>query len=287
MTIDQGKIGRRTLLGLAAGAAAGAAVGLSALPAFAASPSTLDRVKESKRLRIGVTSAEPWFFKDPMTETWTGVGVAMGQRLAASLGATLVPVETTWANAVGALQADQIDLMFVLDPTDERRKAIDFPDAPLFYYAMGALVAGDSTIKSWADIDKPGLRIGVTLGTSLDKNVTAMVKQAAINRFSNNDETIAAFAAKRIDVAVQFHPALVVQQTRLRLGKVILPEPVEPVATSVGLRKEENPAFRDWLDGQLKTLYADGVPDQLFAGYLKSKNVDASKIPGLIKEAWH
>ena len=122
---------------------------------------------------------------------------------------------------------------------------------------------------------------------SLDKNVTAMVKQAAINRFSNNDETIAAFAAKRIDVAVQFHPALVVQQTRLRLGKVILPEPVEPVATSVGLRKEENPAFRDWLDEQLKTLYADGVPDQLFAGYLKSKNVDASKIPGLIKEAWH
>ncbi|AMD56845.1 amino acid ABC transporter [Agrobacterium tumefaciens] len=257
-----------------------------AMPAIAQETSTLDRIKKDKQLRIGVTSAEPWFFKDPMTEKWTGVGVAMGEKLAANLGATLVPVETTWANAVAALQANQIDLMFVLDPTEERKKAIDFPEAPLFYYAMGALVAGDSQVKSWEDIDKSGTRIGVTLGTSLDKNVTAMVKNAEINRFSNNDEAIAAFASKRVDVVVQFHPALVVQYSRLKLGKVILPTPVNPVQTSAGLRKETNPAFRDWVSEQFAALYKDGVPDQIFGAYLKSKNIDPTGIPGLVKEAW-
>jgi polar amino acid transport system substrate-binding protein len=272
---------RRTLL-------AATALGLAglAIPALAEDASTLDRIKQEKQLRIGVTSAEPWFFKDPMTEKWTGVGIAMGEKLAANLGVTLVPVETTWANAVAALQADQMDLMFVLDPTEERKKAIDFPEAPLFYYAMGALVTADSTAKSWEDIDKSGTRIGVTLGTSLDKNITAMVKNAEINRFSNNDEAIAAFASKRVDVVVQFHPALVVQYSRLKLGKVILPEPVNPVATSAGLRKEASPAFRDWVSEQFASLYKDGVPDQIFAGYLKSKNIDPTGIPGLVKEAW-
>lgn len=256
------------------------------IPAIAQDASTLDRIKQDKQLRIGVTSAEPWFFKDPMTEKWTGVGVAMGEKLAANLGATLVPVETTWANAVAALQANQIDVMFVLDPTEERKKAIDFPEAPLFYYAMGALIAADSEAKTWEDIDKAGTRIGVTLGTSLDKNVTAMVKNAEINRFSNNDEAIAAFASKRVDVVVQFHPALVVQYSRLKLGKVILPTPVNPVPTSAGLRKESNPAFRDWVNEQFAAMYKDGVPDQIFGAYLKSKNIDPTGIPGLVKEAW-
>ena len=32
-----------------------------------------------------------------------------------------------------------------------------------------------SSIRSWEDLDKPTTRIGVTLGTSLDKNITAMI----------------------------------------------------------------------------------------------------------------
>lgn len=272
---------RRTFI-----AASVALLATAAAPAFAQETSTLDRIKQDKQLRIGVTSAEPWFFKDPMTEKWTGVGIAMGEKLAAGLGVTLVPVETTWANSVAALQANQIDLMFVLDPTEERKKAIDFPDAPLFYYAMGALVQADSDVRSWEDIDKAGTRIGVTLGTSLDKNITAIAKNAEINRFSNNDEAIAAFASKRVDVVVQFHPALVVQYSRLKLGKVILPTPVNPVPTSAGLRKETSPDFRNWVSEQFATLYKEGVPDQIFGAYLKSKNIDPTGIPGLVKEAW-
>ena len=263
-----------------------AATNVSAPCLYAQGMSTLDQVKSKKQLRIGVTSAEPWFFKDPLSEKWTGVGITMGEKLAAALGVEMVPVETTWANAVAALQANQIDLMLVLDPTEERRKAIDFPDAPLFYYAMGALVPEQWTWETWDAIDKPGVRIGVTLGTSIDKNITAMIKTAAINRFSNNDEAVAAFAAKRVDVVVQFHPALVVQYARLKLGKVILPQPVTPVSTSAGLRKEQDTAFRDWVNAQFLELYKAGVPNQLFRAYLKSKGVDPSGLPGLMAESW-
>ena len=273
---------RRKFLTLTAMATAS----LASLPAFAAGETTMEQIKKTKKLRIGVTSAEPWFFKDPMSGKWTGVGVAMGQKLADALGVSLVPVETTWANCVAALQANQIDIMFVLDPTPERQKAIAFPSAPLFYYAMGALVHDGTDVKTWADIDKTGKKIGVTLGTSLDKNITEMVKSAKIERFSTNDESVAAFAANRVDTVVQFHPALVVQYARLKLGKVVLPKPVKPVATSAGMRKEPGHEFRDWVSKQFAELYKAGVPDQLFDAYLKSKGIDPSGIPGLVKEDW-
>lgn len=272
-------IDRRTFLGGAAGL-------LSVVPALGEEPNSLERIKASGHLRVGVTSAEPWFFKDPLSGTWTGIGVAMGQKLASALGVTFEPVETSWATCVAALQANQIDLMFVLDPTEERRKALDFPDAPLFYYAMGALVSETSAIKTWQDIDKPGTRIGVTLGTSLDKNVTEIAKSAEISRFQNNDLAITAFLARRVDVVVQFHPALVVQYARLKQGKVLLPTPVTPVSTSAGLRKDASPAFRDWVSDQFASLYKAGVPDQLFTAYLTSKGIDPKGIPGLVKEAW-
>jgi polar amino acid transport system substrate-binding protein len=247
---------------------------------------TLDQIKLNKKLRIGVASAQPWFYQDPETEQWTGVGVSIGRQLASDLGVELVPVETTWANAIAALQADQIDVMFVLDPTPERRKAIDFPKSPLFYYAVGALTNTNVDIKTWSDLDKPGMRVGVTLGTSVDDMITKTLKVADISRFSSNDEAVAAFAARRVDVVAQFHPALIVQYSRLKLGKVILPQPVVPVATSAGVRIESNPTFRDWLSVKFAEYYKEGKPEAFFADYLRSKGIDPATVPGLQKEAW-
>jgi polar amino acid transport system substrate-binding protein len=265
--------------------AATAAMALAPM-AHAQDSGTMAQVKESGELRIGVASAEPWFYKDPMSEQWTGVGVAMGQRMADELGVKMVPVETTWANAVAGLQANQFDIMFVLDPTEERKKALSFPENPLFYYAMGALVKEGSEAKTWDELDTPETRIGVTLGTSLDRNVSEMMDEAQINRFSSNDEAIAAFAAGRIDAVVQFHPALVVQYSRLKMGEVLLPEPVNPVATSAGMRQEDGTEFLDWVNTTFADLYAAGVPDELFGQYLASKDIDPSGIPGLVKEDW-
>ncbi|NIY96074.1 transporter substrate-binding domain-containing protein, partial [Salipiger sp. HF18] len=165
--------------------AATAAMALAPM-AHAQDSGTMAQVKETGELRIGVASAEPWFYKDPMSEQWTGVGVAMGQRMADDLGVKMVPVETSWANAVAGLQANQFDIMFVLDPTEERKKALSFPENPLFYYAMGALVKEGSEAKTWDELDTPETRIGVTLGTSLDRNVSEMMDEAQISRFSTN-----------------------------------------------------------------------------------------------------
>lgn len=277
---------RRLLVTGAAGA-----IWLTAGPAGAAGPSALDALKATGRLRIGVTPADPWYFHDPLSHSWSGIGYSLGEHLAQDLGVTLVPVETTWANSIAALQANQIDTMLVLDPTEERRKAIDFPDAPLFYYALGALVDRDRPVMAWNDLDQSTARIGVTYGTSVDRIVSERLKQASVARYSNNNEAITAFANHRVDVVVQTHPALVVQYAALKLAgarpaRVVLPTPVQPIATSAGLRKTPDPSLRDWMSERFAAYYKAGLPQRLFVAYLKERGIDPVGIPGLIKEQW-
>ena len=122
---------RRTfLLGLAC---------LGLLAGTAAQAQTLQKIKQSGELKIGVAAGDPWYFRDPVSGQWTGVGVLVGEQIGKAMGVKTVPVETTWGNSVAALQSGQIDVMFVLDATEERKRAIDFPATPLLWYAQGVL----------------------------------------------------------------------------------------------------------------------------------------------------
>ena len=248
--------------------------------------STWQQIKQRGELRIGVTPGEPWYFKDPASGQWSGIGYAMGQQIAKDLGVKLVPVETTWGNAVAAIQANQIDVMFVLDPTDERKKAIDFPDAPFFWYAQGVLVRDGLKAASWADLDNENVKIAVTLGTAPDRDITRRLPKAKIERFQNMDEAIAAFYAGRVDGAAFYHPALVMQQARVRKGTVVIPQPVIALSTSAGIRREDDKTFRDFLGKEFDKYYKDGETQKFYEEFLKARGVDPQKAPPIVKEQW-
>jgi polar amino acid transport system substrate-binding protein len=269
-------------------AAAWLAVALAAL-AFAGSASaqsTMQQIKQKGELRIGVTPGEPWFFKDPASGAWSGIGYAMGQQVAKDLGVKLVPVETTWGNSIAAIQANQIDVMFVLDATDERKKAVDFPDAPFFWYAQGVLMKDGVNVKSWADLDRDDVKIAVTLGTAPDRELTKRLTKAKIERFQNMDEAIAAFYAGRVDGAAFYHPALVMQQARVKKGQVVIPQPVVALQTSAGIRREDDKSFRDFLDKEFAKYYQSGATQKFYEEFLAFRNIDSKKAPPIIKEQW-
>ncbi|STV91993.1 extracellular solute-binding protein [Klebsiella michiganensis] len=60
---------------------------IAAAPFFShAEESTWDHIKQSGELRIGVAQGEPWYFKDPATGQWNGIGYNVGKVLAKDLG---------------------------------------------------------------------------------------------------------------------------------------------------------------------------------------------------------
>jgi polar amino acid transport system substrate-binding protein len=277
-------IQRRDFRALGALAVAGATAA-AAGPALAqASGSTWDAIRARKSVRIGVTPSEPWYSKDLATGTWGGMGSMLGEQIAHDMDAKAEFVETTWADAPAALQANQFDIMFVLDPTPARALAIDFPFAPVLYYALGFMTRDTSAPKTWAALDTPDTTIAVPLGTSMDRWITAHLKKAQITRLRTIDDTILQYQSGRARVLVLYHPALIAYRLKIGTGDVIVPKPAITSVAGAGIRRETDKTWRDYLTSVLTFYYENGTTEDLYRTYLGKRGLDAASVPGITKE---
>lgn len=269
----------------AIGALAGAAAWAVAAPGWAQDANTLEQIRKRGTLRVGVTQAPPWYSKDPKTGTWnSGLGVSMGQDMAAKLGVKFEPVEVTWGTAVAALQGNRIDIMFMLDATPERAKAVDFPQAPLLFYSLAVLAKDDLQVSAWTDLNKASVRIAVPQGSSMDKFLTETVPQADIQRFPGNAEAIAAFQAGRADAVCLFHPPLLAARQRLGRGKIVVPTPAKSQPSSAAVRQEADKAFVKWVDEAIAGYYKSGQTQKWYEAFLSGFGLDPKQSPPIMRE---
>jgi polar amino acid transport system substrate-binding protein len=274
-------IQRRTALGGIAATALAAALPGKLL---AQSSGTLDQAKQRGSLRVGVTQAPPWYSKDLKTGEWaSGVGVSMGKAMAAELGVKFEPVEVTWGTAIAALQANKIDIMYMMDATPERQQAVDFPATPLLYYSLAVLARDDLPVKTWADLNKAGVRLAVPQASSMDKFLSENTPNATIQRFPGNGEAIAAFQAGRADAVCLFHPPLLAARQRLGSGKIVVPTPARSQASSAALRKDDK-AFQAFVDKSIADFYKSGQTQKWYEEFLVSFGLDPKASPPVMKE---
>jgi len=272
-------INRRSLLTvLAAGS------GVLAMPFAARADGTLEAVKKRGTLRVGVTQAPPWFSKDPKSGQWSsGLGVFFGKAMADKLGVKMETVEVSWGNSIAALQADKIDIMFMIDATPERKQAVDFPETPLLWYALAALTRDDLAVKTWEDLNKAGVKIAVPQASSMDRFVTTHTAKADIQRFPDNAAAIAAFQSGRVDAVVLFHPPLLAARQKLGKGKLVVPTPAEWQASSTALRKGDT-EFVTWVNQQLAENYKSGQTEKWYEQAVADFGLDPKLAPPVMKE---
>jgi polar amino acid transport system substrate-binding protein len=269
---------RKVLVGAALGFAAGA------LPPLGAQAGTIEETKKRGTFRVGVTQAPPWFSKDPKTGQWSsGLGISMGKAMADALGAKLETVEVSWGNAIAALQSDKIDIMFMLDATPERKQAVDFPESPLLYYSLAVLARDDLAVKTWEDLNKPGVRIAVPQASSMDRFVSEHAAKADLQRFPDNAAAIAAFQSGRVDAVCLFHPPLLAARQRLGKGKIVVPTPAQSQASSAAIRKNDA-EFVAWVDKQLAGFYKSGQTQKWYEAALSDFGLDPALAPPVMKE---
>jgi polar amino acid transport system substrate-binding protein len=272
-------INRRSLIAVLT-----ASAGVIAMPFAARAEATLDEVKKRGTLRVGVTQAPPWYSKDPKSGDWSsGLGVFMGKAMAQTLGVKFEPVEVTWGNAIAALQGNKIDIMFMLDATSERKQAANFPEAPLLWYSLAVLARDDLAVKTWEDLNKPGVRIAVPQASTMDRWTTQHTPKADIQRFPGNAEAIAAFQSGRVDAVCLFHPPLLAARQRLGKGKIVVPTPAQSQPSSAAVRKND-PAFLAWVDKQLAGFYKSGQTQKWYEAALSDFGLDPALAPPVMKE---
>lgn len=247
--------------------------------------STWERVTRTKVIRVGaVDGGVPYYKKDIASGEWLGFMADYYRSLARSLDARLEITPTSWGNSVLELQSQKIDVFFGLNPTPARQLVVDFTD-PLLRISFTALCRKGFSASTWADLNKPSVRIAVDKGSSQDAIATRMLGEAQIVRLDSAPDATLAVQTGRADAQILALPlALAVVSRNPAVGQVVILSPEEVSTSNGGVRKEADPRWLQHINQWLKAEREAGNIRRIFIENLKKVGgVSEDKIPSALQ----
>jgi len=184
------------------------ALALAMLPSASAraqSASRLDQILQKGVLRVGTTGDyKPFTFLNPTNHEYEGHDIDAARLLADSLGVKLQLVPTTWPTLLKGLQEDQYDVaMGGITRTLNRQKVAGLSHPYLNVGKSSLIRAADrDRFKTLADIDRPGVRIGVNPGGTNQSFLATHIKQATVVVIEKNLSIPEKLVAGEVDVMV-------------------------------------------------------------------------------------
>lgn len=167
---------RRSILALLAAAC----VAACAIPAVRPDPQEVRILAPAGRLRVGVYPGSPTsLVKNQATGDARGVSVDLGKEFARRLGVPYELVEFPRLAAVlDALKAGQVDFT-ITNATPARAAEMNFT-APLVDLELGYLVVSGSRVVVIADVDQPGIKVGVSEGSTSQGALARVYRNATV-----------------------------------------------------------------------------------------------------------
>jgi polar amino acid transport system substrate-binding protein len=161
-------------------------------------PKRKPRSRPPGSFRLGLLGTNATNPKDPATGQFRGPAVDVAKEMAARLG---VPFEVvaypSVAELVGSTTKGEWDVVSIgINP--DREKLVDFT-APYMQTESGYLVKGNK-IATMADVDKPGVRIGVLERGDSDIFLSKMLKNATLTRMKTLPEVLDLLKSDKVDV---------------------------------------------------------------------------------------
>jgi cyclohexadienyl dehydratase len=201
------------------------AAGLSATPATAQqTQSRLFEVTKSKRLRV---CQYPLYYsisyRDPKSGEIVGIDADLAKELAKELDAKLEIVESSFATFIADLQANKCEIgMFGVGASLKRAQAVEF-SKPYLVTNIYGVTRKDSSIKSWADVDKPGVKAAVSLGSFIEPFMKSYLKNAEVVSVAPPDSREGELVARRVDIIMTDFPTAIKVTDEFDWAVTVLP----------------------------------------------------------------
>jgi len=156
-----------------------------ASPAAGPAPEVRQALAPTGKLRVGVYPGSPTsMVRDASSAEPRGVTYDLGRELARRLGVPFEPIEfRRIAEVLDAMKAGQVDFT-VSNATPARARDLDFTQ-PLLWIELGYLVPPGSPIASIDAIDRPGVKVGVTQGSTSQGTLSRGFKHASVVPVAN------------------------------------------------------------------------------------------------------
>ncbi|MBN3787302.1 transporter substrate-binding domain-containing protein [Burkholderia sp. Ac-20353] len=241
-------------------------------------------VKKAGVLRCGAAVAPPYVMRDPKTGAYSGFFSELCRNFGQNVLKVRVEfVDTTWDNIVAGLQSDKWDLAMALNDTPEREKAISFSDPATDFNVSFVYNKNNpkipKSIRSIADIDKPGVVIADMSGSAQDRAIAPLFKQATIMRLPGNDEIRLALLSKRADLLADANITnMLLTEAHPEWAVAFHPQPaIAQQEVAFGVRKDTPPAdmkvLNTWINEQVKS----GAVDRLVKSSVQSMLAEQKK----------
>jgi ABC-type amino acid transport substrate-binding protein len=193
-------------LGRTAGLLCLAGLGLVA-PTAQAGP-VLDRVKAGGTLRVciwpdyyGIT------FRSPRTQQLGGLDIDLSAEFAKDLGVKLQHVDSSFPKLIEDLTGDRCDVaMFAVGVLPQRAQQLRFTQPYLQSDIYAITTRSSRVVRSWDDIDKPGVLVAVQSGTFMEPVMAERLRQARMVSIKPPQTREQELEAGRVDVFMTDYP---------------------------------------------------------------------------------
>lgn len=229
---------------------------------IAAQPGTsrLDAVQKSGELRVCVW---PGYFAvsylNPRTNRLEGIDIDLAGQFATDLGVRPTFVDTSFVAFMDELENDRCDVaMFSVGVTEERSRRVAFSSPYLRSDIYAVTTKSQRRIKTWTDIDQPGVVVAVQRGTYMEPLMSRILKQAQILSVAPPRTREAEIQAGRADLFISDYP-----YTRRMLlfydWTVVIeaPAPISPTNYAYAVKRGD-PAWLTRVDAFVAAIKKDG-----------------------------
>lgn len=151
------------------------------------------------KLRVGLYPGTPTsIVGDPTSGNARGVGFDLGRELAIRAGVPFEPVVFTKnAEVLAAAKSGSVDMVFT-NATPARRDDLDFSPTVL-QVEQGYLVPAGSAIRALDEIDRAGVRVGVSEGSTSEATLARAFSKASVVRTPSLKAAIDMLAAGKLE----------------------------------------------------------------------------------------
>jgi polar amino acid transport system substrate-binding protein len=173
------------------------------------------------RLRVGVYPGSPTsMVRHANTDETHGLSFDLGKELARRLG---VPFEQVnyqrIADVLEGMKAGEVDFT-VSNATPARALDVAFSQT-LISLELGYLVSATSPIAAASDVDRPGIRIGVTQGSTSERTLPKLIANAKVVPAQNLASAIQLLERGELDAFATNKPTLFEMSDQMKGARVL------------------------------------------------------------------
>ncbi len=227
--------------------------------------SALKEILDTGVLKVGTTGDwNPMTMKDPATNTYTGYDIDVMNALASDLGVEVEFVPTDWKTLVNGVTAGKYHITGSASVSPSRAKVAGYSDS---YFSLATvpliLEKNADKYKDWSDLNKPGVSVAATLGTTQEKQVKQFfpdaehrIVEAPARDFQ---EVLAGRADAHITSNVEANK-LVAKYPQMKIVPVSAPKAPTPIAM---LLPQDDYVWINYVNTWIKLKEERGLFDEL------------------------